>query len=115
MARKDKAVTKTKKKTAAVVILLLIFALLAVFAILYLRKASYYKEHFYTGTTINGYDCSDLTVEEAEALLQQNVNGYVFELTDKDSNSYSVTGADLGLQYVSNGEAASLLELQKPL
>lgn len=49
---------------------LIILALLAVAGV-YIYGMVYFKDHFFMHTTINGFDASQLTVEDVEPELQQ--------------------------------------------
>ena len=90
-------------------------AVLAVVIGLYAYKASYFKDHFYTGTVINGVDCSEFTLEEACAVLQENIDQRTFTVNDDEGRSYTVTAPEINMTYADNGEVENLLNAQNIL
>ncbi len=91
-----------------------ILAAVCVLTLLYYQQYLYYCTHFYAGTIINGMDCSDMTVEEAEQLLQRMVDQYAFTLTDREGRSAVITAPELSMKYASDGAVTALLLSQEP-
>lgn len=74
-----------KKKRPVIRYLLL--CVLAVLLIAYGCVAVYYRSHFFPATTINGYDCSNQTVESAALLLENQAQEYVLTVTGRMNES----------------------------
>lgn len=94
--------------------LLVVILLLAV-GVAYLWKAQYYLDHFPQNTWINGMDCAGLKLQEVKEKIQDQVEDYVLEILTRDGEVYTVTGAQIKLQYAENFDVENLLAAQEPL
>ena len=92
----------------AAVIVVLGGVLTAMFA----YNSAKYKDHFLPGTVINGTDCGNMTVEEAEAALSQQAAQYQLEVIPKSGQTGVVLGTDIGYSYTSDGTPARVMEEQ---
>ena len=92
----------------AAVIVVLGGVLTAMFA----YNSTKYKDHFLPGTVINGTDCGNMTVEEAEAALSQQAAQYQLEVIPKTGEPGVVLGTDIGYSYTSDGTPARVMEEQ---
>lgn len=99
-----------KKKTGIlqICLLLLLFAV----AVVYVWVGVYYQTHFFERTTINGINVSDLTVEEAEALIAEQAEDYRLTVRTKEGAQETIEGDAIGYQFVSGGEVEQLLKQQ---
>lgn len=101
-----------RKKIIFCVIIVIVVLLVAGF-IGYFVGENYYKSHFLKGTTVNGIDVSDMTVEELEQRIQQ----YTLTIETKDSEGQKrqekITGSQIGLQVVSDGDLQDVLNGQQ--
>lgn len=102
-----------RKRT--IIILTAVLVLLAAVGGVYIGIGTYYKEHFFEHTTVNGLDVSDLTVREAEELVASQVENYQITVRTKEGTSETIDGADIGYHFVSGGEMQEFLEQQNPL
>ena len=90
-----------------------IAALLSVAALagsIYTGKALDYRDVFIPGTTINGINAADHTVEEMEELLGE----YQIEVSFRDGEDAVIEGGDIDFHYVSDGSLDRLMETQNP-
>ena len=107
---------KSKKNTASKIRNFLIaFASVGIIlplVILYLYPLQYYKDHFYKNTSINGIDTSNMTVEEAEALITEEVRDYKITLVGRNGISDTIRGGEINLHMVYEGSILELLQQQ---
>lgn len=113
----DTADTASKKwgirKKVIFCVIIVIVLLLAAGLIGYFIGENYYKNHFLKGTTVNGIDVSGMTVEELEERIQE----YTLTIETRDSQGENhqekITGSQIGLKVVSDGELKNILDGQK--
>ena len=101
-------------RTIFIVLLIAAAALCATAVIVFGSKVSFYSEHFYDNTVINGVDVSGLTLDEASAVMQDMVNDYNITITDFEGRSYYAGAGVFGLTYGDDGTLAGILEGQMP-
>ncbi len=106
---------KEKKHLVAIIILVGVIAVVGIAALFYMQKYKYYTEHFYTGTMLNGVDCSDLTVEETKAIFQADIDEYTFTLTDQEGRTYTLSGPDIEMKYSGDGSVEEFMKEQDPI
>ena len=78
----------------------------------YTAIAMYYRTHFFEHVTINGIDVSDLTEDEAEALIADQAEDYRVTVVTRGGSRETVEGRDMGYRFVSGGEVGEILEQQ---
>ena len=91
-AQKKRIKTRTK-------VMIIIGAVLAVLAAIYIGVAMYYSDRFLIKTTVNGTDCAGMTVEEVEAYMQSQVENYVLTITERNGVTEEIKGMDIGIKY----------------
>ena len=74
----------------------------------------YYADRFFEGTYINGIDCSNKTAYEVEQAIASTVEAYSIEVTSRNQDPQTISGSQIGYQYMSDGEVLNLLKQQKP-
>ncbi len=104
-----KALSK-KQKT----ILGVILAVLATLLIGYLLTTWYYKDRFFMRTSLNYVDCSNMTIEEVEAHLKEQVEQYELQLIRSNGKTETIKGADINLTYKGYEHIEESLEKQNP-
>ena len=57
----------------------------------YAGMSYYYSNKFFPGTTINSFDCSDLTVAQAEELIRNKVEDYSLTVASKDHEEETIS------------------------
>lgn len=78
----------------------------------YFVGRNYYKEHLFSGTTINGIDCSNMTVEMAKEELQFEMDNYKLTVSERGNLEDTLTGKDMDFLYTDSGEVDRILEEQ---
>ncbi len=104
-------ILKKISKNGIVVIIIVLAAIAGVATVYFIGKNNY-KDKFFPGTTINGWDCSGETVEEVKANLQDEVEQYTLTIVERGGNVEEITGKELGLVYEDNGEVDAIFESQ---
>lgn len=100
----------TKKK----VLLGIGLGLLLVVAGVYLGMSLFFGKHFFSGSTINGIDCSRMTVEQVKEAIQDRVLEYGLTLKERGGVTERISAEQLGLTYVDDNGVEKLLEGQNP-
>lgn len=108
---------KNKRKSIWRVLILTAAVLIVVLAAVaaYIWRAGYFTRHFYKDTWINGIDCGYMTAEEVKKKIQEQIDSYDLTITDREGDSYVITGPQLHLTYVDDYGVDDLLAEQKPL
>ena len=111
----EKIVPIQKKKHKGLKVTGIIAAILAVTAgCAYGAVTYYYADRFFEGTYINGIDCSNKTAYEVEQAIASSVEAYSIEVTSRNQDPQTISGSQIGYQYMSDGEVLNLLKQQKP-
>ena len=97
------------------VLITLILLLLLMTGGAYALGAHYFSHHFMPGTTLNGYNVSYMSEEEAEALMDREVKAYALAIETRGNGREALTAAQVGLSYASDGRISYLLTLQDVL
>lgn len=106
--KRGKIQMKKKKK----ILLAIAGALLVLMIAAYAANALHFSRHFYSGTTINGIDSTELTAEEVKEKLAQKTEEYVLNLVGMDGTSESISAEQIGLAFKDDKEVDQLLEDQ---
>ena len=96
----------------SIIIIVIVLAAIAILTAVYFIGKNNYKDKFFSGTTINGWDCSGETVEEVKDNLQDEVEQYTLSVIERDGKTEEITGKELGLIYEDNGEVDELFASQ---
>ena len=99
-----------RKRTLGILILLVLLCGGA--AAGYVMVSQYYENHFFEHTYINGIDVSDLTVREAESLIASEAENYQITLTERNGETETIDGQQIGYQFVSDGETQRIMDEQ---
>lgn len=107
---------KTKKKTGKkvlkkVLIVLLVLLLLAAVGI-YIGVGYYYKDKFYSGTTINGYDCSEKSVAYIKEIIKKDAENYSLTIQEREDKHDAIQASDIKLAYKDDGELDKIMKDQ---
>ena len=85
-------------------IIFLIIAFLIALVVLPLSiicfNAPTYTSHFFPNTYVNGVNVSDMSAEEAKAVLQSAIDNYSIIIKARDRDDETITGTDVGLTMV---------------
>ena len=94
-------------------IALTLLALLVVLMTMgYLAGRSFFREHYFPGTNINGRDCSFMTVREVEDIFDREARTYALAVDTMNNGREAVTAEDVGMRYASDGSAGRFLDDQ---
>ena len=108
IASDEKKITVNKKIiiTASVIFIL--------FLAVYISGIVYYSTHFYDNTTINGFPCSNMTVEEAEKSVIKGIENYEYVIFGRDSKKEVIKGKDVELKIETIGDLNEAKKRQSP-
>ena len=82
MSKKKKIIILASSVGAVVCILLAV--------VIYLTLGSKYRSEFFPNTTINGVDCSNLTIPEAEKKILASIEDYTLEIHFRGGDTESI-------------------------
>lgn len=99
----------TRKK----ILISLIIILLLLAAGAYGYGVYYFTSHFLPGSMVNGFNCSYMTVEESEKLLDERIGAYVLAVETRNNGQESISAQDAGLSYKSDGSVNQLVKEQQ--
>ncbi len=107
--RKSAMSSRTKKR-----ILLISGGIVGLLLIVYLGLALFFQSHFTFGTRINGVVCTGKTVKQAEEKILEQVENYKMHITGREDFEADISGNDIDLKVVFDGELKKLKERQNP-
>ena len=76
--------------------------------------AYYYSNRLFSGTFINGIDCSGMTVYEAEQAIAENVEDYSIQVSSRNLDPETIEGSAINYRYASEGEVLKIKKKQNP-
>ena len=97
------------------ILLTMILVLLLLTGGAYALGTSYFSNHFMPGSTLNGYNVSYMTVEQAEALLDREVRAFTLAVETRGNGREAITANQVGLRYASDGRIGELIRGQEVL
>lgn len=112
--KKSRKVKRSKNSKAKKIALGVLVGYLAVVAVIYLGVSVYYMKHFYSGSKINGIDCSGKTVEDVEGIISDKIQEYTLSIREKDSQVENIVATQIDMKYVEDGKIKELKEKQNP-
>lgn len=74
----------------------------------------YYKDKFFKGTIINQIKCDELSAQQAEELIREQVEDYSLQIEFRDGVVEEISGNDIDYRYVSDGSVEKLMDDQNP-
>ena len=90
-------IMKKKVKTWKLVLLGVFLFILALAAVCYGAVTRYYTNHFFKGTEINNFDCSNLTVAEVKELINGEIMTYAGSIEGRDGSTERRLAKELGM------------------
>ena len=88
-------------------------ASLSVVLLTYLMISSYYNNHFYKNTIINGINTSNMTVKQVEDAINSQIRSYNLTLKERNDKTEEITGKDINLHATFDGSIEKLMDEQK--
>lgn len=80
-------------------ILKILICVIAFITIVYIGGYTYYRSHMFLGTTINGINVSNKTIEEAKSIISDEVKNYKLDIVSRDCSIQTISGAEISLEY----------------
>ncbi len=96
-------------RTGRKVALTLIMCLLFLTAGGYIAGRLFFKYHFFPGTEINGLDCSFMTKESVEKLIDREIKSYALAVDTMYHGREAVTAKEIDMSYDPDGTVEKLL------
>ncbi len=113
LTQEESAAEETPKKTLSKKMIGIIGgSVAAVLILVYVAVASFYSNRFLMGTTVNGVDCSGMTLKEVEALMQAQVETYTLTLSGAEGHSEQLLGTEIDIKYDGVDELQEAFEKQ---
>ncbi len=95
-------------------IIIIASAAAALIAAVYFWGVWFYGTHFFFGTEIGSFNCSNMTVDEAKEQIKNDIENYGFTFYEKDGKTEVVKGKEIGLTAETPDNLQELLQEQKP-
>ncbi len=102
-----------RKKT--IVLWILLITVLIAMGGTYYGISTHYKDRFVENIVINGFDASDMTVQEVEQMIADEVEDYDVVITKLGGEQETISGEDFDYHFVSKGEIQGLMDRQNQL
>ncbi len=87
-------------------------AMLVIIAVVYLGISVFYEYHFLPGTTINGVDYSNKTVEDVKSDIQDSIRTYYLKIIERNGEVEHIAAADIDLSVTIDGDLAQIKDSQ---
>ena len=111
----EKKKNKKKNKRSVLAFWLTFLILAGIVGGFYYYGYQYCRTHFMPGTKINGYDCSDMTAEEAQRWFDYAAENYVLNIRFRGGATEMLSAEDMGFSYKPDGSIDALLQSQDEL
>ena len=87
-------------------------AMLVIIAVVYLGISVFYEYHFLPGTTINGVDYSNKTVDDVKNNIQDGIRKYYLKIIERNGQVEHIAAADIDLSVTIDGDLAKIKDGQ---
>ena len=67
-------------------------------AVIYFGVAAYFHNRFLPSTTLNGMEVSGRSAEQAEAMIKEEIDGYVLKIKERNEQEEEIRGEDISLE-----------------
>ncbi|MDR3136117.1 MAG: L,D-transpeptidase/peptidoglycan binding protein [Coriobacteriales bacterium] len=81
----------------------------------YAGFAYFFMDHFGFNSTVNGVDVSFMATQDVEGAIAAQVDNYTLSISGRDGQLASISGEQVGLRYVPDGQLERLLKAQSAL
>lgn len=88
--------------------------LVGLVVLVYAGISVYFMSHFYPNTVLNGVDVSQYTVEQVEAIQEEEAENYILRVLESDNDITIVYGSSISVVYERDGKVNELLKSQNP-
>lgn len=103
---------KSAKKRVRNIFLGFLGLLILVILGFYIAGIVHFKDRFFLHTTINGFDASEMTVNEVEDIIAEKIGSYSLEIEERGGGSETITAEQINYRYVSQGETQAFKQSQ---
>lgn len=110
---KSKSKKNQYKKMKKIVMGILI-GYMVLLTVVYFIGVFYYSKHFYSGSQINGIDCTGKTVKEAERAMKSQIAEYTLVLKERENQVESIHASQIAMSYIEDDKIAELKKEQNP-
>ncbi len=86
--------------------------LFVLIAVIYLGVAVFYQYHFLPGTTINGKDYSNKSIDSVEESIQNDIRTYYLKILERNGGVEHIAAADIDLQVSIDGDLSTIKDGQ---
>ena len=114
-AQQQDTIESRKARSGRTAFWISLILILGILGGIYAYGYKYCGTHFMPGTRINGYECSGLTEEEAEAKFAEAANDYVLNIRFRGGSTEIVHAQEMGFEYKPDGSVGALLNQQDQL
>ena len=115
---KKKATEKPKGKKKKKVLKIVLIGLLGILVVsavgIYGAVGYYYQDRFYSGTIINGVDCSEKSVAYIKSMVKQEAESYSLTIQERGGTQDVIQSADIQVSYNDDGSIDQIMEEQNP-
>lgn len=106
--------TRSRNKYKEYNIAKILTIILGLILISYIGFSIYYIKHFYHGTTINGVNCTRMTVKKAEEQITKEVRNYTLTFEEKGGTKEQISGKDIELVTLFDSDLGDIKKKQNP-
>ncbi len=92
---------------------LVVGIIIVVLVVAYLGGALFFRKHLIPGSIINGVNCSMKDIAGAKEAIREEVKNYTLTLVEREDNSESIKGADVGIEVEFDSEMDKLYDMQQ--
>ncbi|MGN0183271.1 MAG: L,D-transpeptidase family protein [Candidatus Ornithomonoglobus sp.] len=82
--------------------------------VIYLAGAAFYNSHFFFGTIIGNYNCSNMSLSKAEEHITTGIENYSFAIYENNGVVENIKGEEVGLATVSRESIEDIKAKQNP-
>ena len=97
---KEPEIEVKKGRKGLIIAAIITGAVLLILGVAYFLVANYYSDRFLMKTSVNGSDCSGMTIKEVEALIQKQVEEYVLTIHGANDTREQIAGTDIDIKYI---------------
>lgn len=101
-----------KKKKGLKILLGILLGYFLIMGLGYVGVAKYFSTHFLKGTSINGIDCSNMTIEQVKEGIQDRIGEYKLRIKERDGRTEIISALQVDMTYVDDNKVDQLMEEQ---
>lgn len=113
-ARRARVTRKKRKKTSPIVYILILLLFFGIIGGFYYMAVRYYTGRFPNHTTVNGFDVSNMTAENAKRVLNGQLQNYTLTIRERDGVEELITARQIDLVCEDTGEVEKLIDQFDP-